>query len=236
MQPRVVAVLCCQRLRDLFMAIQAFEGRRARAEFVAARALRRPFERLMGLRERPGGNLRCASRCTKKQHAERTDPWRQPLQAAPRAANIAASAPQGVHCSLRVGTAKDQQPGRVALPSRVRSEGVSLNYAAQSCSEQLFVGTGRRTVPNPVLSSGSPRLFPSSSFSTRPSAIARTCSSVLLTSACLVRADLLHSPCVDPDRPGASVGLAPVISRAPLALCRIRPGRFLTRTKRFGPL
>jgi len=46
---RVESLIVCQSLRDFFVALQAFECRRARPELVAGRALRSTAQRLMRL-------------------------------------------------------------------------------------------------------------------------------------------------------------------------------------------
>jgi hypothetical protein len=46
---RVESLIACQSLGDFFVALQAFECRRARPELVAGRALRSTAQRLMRL-------------------------------------------------------------------------------------------------------------------------------------------------------------------------------------------
>lgn len=55
---RVIPVLRGEGLSDLLVAIQAFEGRRAGAKFVATRALRCARKALVSFRKRPGRELR----------------------------------------------------------------------------------------------------------------------------------------------------------------------------------
>lgn len=58
LKPRVIPVLCGQALRYFLVAVEAFECRGAGAELVAARALGRPAEGLVGFGKRAWRDLR----------------------------------------------------------------------------------------------------------------------------------------------------------------------------------
>src|SRR6267378_4495587 len=64
----VIAVLCFQPFRYLFMAIQALESRRAGTELVAAGALGGSGQTLMGFGKRAGGDLRACGKGEEEQH------------------------------------------------------------------------------------------------------------------------------------------------------------------------
>lgn len=66
----VITMLGLKPLGNLFMAIQALEGRRAGAELMATSAFRRAAQRLVSFRERTRGDLR-ASRRAKVPHPEK---------------------------------------------------------------------------------------------------------------------------------------------------------------------
>src|SRR3981189_1450121 len=75
---RVESLIVCQSLGDFFVALQAFECRRARPELVAGRALRSTAQRVMRLGERPGGNLGlCPDHGKQDPHTSR-DQWAWP--------------------------------------------------------------------------------------------------------------------------------------------------------------